>query len=69
MNLPTPTFPNMADTIPLQPSFSSIRGLIEKLELSFPDKHPRKKVTEYDLGYQAGAIEVIRRLKEETGHG
>ena len=59
----------MANTITPWPKFSSIGGIIEKLELSFPDQHPRKKVTEYDLGYQAGAIEVIRRLKEETGSG
>lgn len=43
--------------------------LIERLEESFPDKHPQTMTEPFLLGYQAGAIEVIRRLKQELSSG
>jgi hypothetical protein len=41
-----------------------IQSMVKTLENCFPDTHPRVSVSEFELGFQAGAIEVIRRLKE-----
>lgn len=39
--------------------------LIECLELTFPDKIPRKQISEYEFGRLAGIQEVIDKLKAE----
>jgi len=41
-------------------------GIIEQLEDAYPDIHPRTCLDDYQQGFKAGAIEVIRRLKELT---
>lgn len=41
-----------------------IPSMVKTLENCFPDRHPRGPVSDFELGFQAGAIEVIRRLKE-----
>ena len=46
------------------PPLYKLDALIHQLEGSFPDKHPRGPISEYEQGYRAGAIEIIRRLKE-----
>lgn len=40
--------------------------LVDELENAFPDKFPRKLLTEYETGYMAGALEVIRRIKSRV---
>lgn len=40
--------------------------IIEELDKAFPDIHPRTRQDDYQQGFKAGAIEVIRRLKEMT---
>jgi hypothetical protein len=40
--------------------------IISKLDEAFPDTFPRTHLDDYNQGFQAGAIEVIRRLKEAT---
>jgi len=39
-------------------------AIIAELELAYPDIHPRIRQDDYQQGFNAGAIEVIRRLKE-----
>ena len=43
---------------------ANLKQIIDGLEAKFPDTHPRKLVEPFELGYQAGALEIIRRLKE-----
>jgi hypothetical protein len=57
---PTPTYLNMAN-----PSFFNKDYIIQELEDQFPNTHPTSSVDQFELGYRAGAIEVIRRLKEK----
>lgn len=40
--------------------------IIGSLEEAYPDTHPRTRLDDYQQGFKAGAIEVIRRLKEMT---
>ena len=40
------------------------KQIIIDLEKHFPDKAPRSLQTPFEMGYMAGALEVIRRLKE-----
>lgn len=40
--------------------------LIERLDEAYPDHHPRVKIDDYQQGFRAGALEVIRLLKEEV---
>jgi hypothetical protein len=40
--------------------------VLEQLEEAYPDTHPRTRLDDYQQGFKAGAIEVIRRLKEMT---
>jgi hypothetical protein len=59
----------MADTIPLQEvsdifANKPLEDLIDELEAAFPDQWPRVAVDPYNQGYRAGAIEVIRRVKQ-----
>jgi hypothetical protein len=44
----------------------ALDDVIEKLEEAYPDIHPRTRLDDYQQGFKAGAIEVIRRLKEMT---
>jgi len=41
-----------------------INDIIEQLDTAYPDIHPRTRLDDYQQGFQAGALEVIRRLKE-----
>lgn len=41
-------------------------GLIEELEQAYPDVHPRTRLDDYEQGYRAGALDVIRRIKEAS---
>jgi hypothetical protein len=43
-----------------------LEEIIERLEKAYPDIHPRTRQDDYQQGFKAGAIEVIRRLKEMT---
>jgi hypothetical protein len=38
--------------------------IIKELETAYPDEHPRTRLDDYQQGFKAGAVEVIRRLKE-----
>ena len=40
--------------------------LIEELEGMYPDRFPDYNVTERELAFQAGAIAIIRHLKNKT---
>jgi hypothetical protein len=66
--LPTRTFLNM-DEISLAEvsskfSHKLLEDIIGELETAYPDEHPRTRLDDYQQGFKAGAIEVIRRLKE-----
>lgn len=39
--------------------------LVEELEQAYPDQHPRHRIDDFQQGFLAGALEVIRRLKGE----
>jgi hypothetical protein len=41
-----------------------LEEIVSRLELAYPDTFPRTKLDDYEQGFRAGAIEVIRRLKE-----
>jgi hypothetical protein len=43
-----------------------LEEIITKLNDAYPDVHPRTRIDDYQQGFNAGAIEVIRRLKEMT---
>jgi hypothetical protein len=45
--------------------FYEASPIIQELEAQFPNTHPTSSVDQFELGYRAGAIEVIRRLKEK----
>jgi hypothetical protein len=47
-------------------SHKLLEDIIGELETAYPDKHPRTRLDDYQQGFKAGAIEVIRRLKEMT---
>jgi hypothetical protein len=49
----------------VKPAFFNQDYIIQELELQFPNTHPTSSVDQFELGYRAGAIEVIRRLKEK----
>lgn len=40
--------------------------LIEELEKMYPDRFPNHTITEKEMAFQAGAIAVIRYLKQKT---
>lgn len=40
--------------------------LIEELEEMYPDRFPDCNITERELAFQAGAIAVIKHLKNKT---
>jgi hypothetical protein len=40
--------------------------LIEELEQMYPDRFPNHTITEKEMAFQAGAISVIRYLKQKT---
>jgi len=42
--------------------------LIECLERDFPDKLPRQKISEYELGVLTGRMDVIDKLKFEKDY-
>lgn len=42
--------------------------LIECLERDFPDKLPRQKISEYELGVLVGRMDVIDKLKVEKDY-
>lgn len=42
--------------------------LIECLERDFPDKLPRQKISEYELGVLVGRMDVIDKLKIEKDY-
>jgi hypothetical protein len=41
-----------------------LEEIITQLDEAYPDIHPRTRIDDYQQGFYAGAIEVIRRLKE-----
>jgi hypothetical protein len=41
-----------------------LEEIVDRLEEAYPDVHPRTRQDDYQLGFKAGAIEVIRLLKE-----
>jgi hypothetical protein len=49
----------------VNPFPNAIKQIITKLEDQFPNTHPTSAIDQFELGYRAGAIEVIRRLKEK----
>lgn len=40
--------------------------LIEELEQMYPDRFPNHSISEKEMAFQAGAIAVIRYLKQKT---
>ena len=42
--------------------------LIEELEEMYPDRFPEYNITERELAFQAGAIAVIKHLKNKTSN-
>jgi hypothetical protein len=57
------------DTLPLTHIVGGrvdLLRLIEELEEMYPDRFPNHTISEKEMAFQAGAIAVIRYLKQKT---
>ena len=56
LNMPTQTYPSTLDFAPLE-------RLLDELDETFPDKFPDHNLSQIEIAFRAGQLDIIRLLK------